>query len=81
MVRSDRFTLSDAFRKAGWRTVSDVPSDTQPWPFGTSFYHYDTLLNADDVGYRGPKFGYAQIPDQYTWQYFSDHELAGRTRR
>ncbi|MDQ1547886.1 MAG: hypothetical protein QOH69_2790, partial [Actinomycetota bacterium] len=77
VIRSKRFTLSDAFGQAGWRTVSDVPSDTQPWSFGTSFYHYDTLYNANNVGYAGPKFGYAQVPDQYTWQYFYDHELAG----
>ncbi|NNC13606.1 sulfatase [Planctomonas sp. JC2975] len=77
VVRSDRFTLSDAFRKAGWRTVSDVPSDAQPWSFGRSFYHYDSLLNAQNVGYEGPHFGYARIPDQYTWKYFADHELTG----
>jgi hypothetical protein len=77
VIRSKRFTLSDAFADAGWNTVSDVPSDTQPWSFGKSFYHYGTLLNAKNVGYKGPKFGYAQIPDQYTWQYFYDHELAG----
>jgi hypothetical protein len=80
VVRSDRFTLSDAFRKAGWRTVSDVPSDAQLWPFGTSFYHYGTLLNAGNVGYRGPRFGYARIPDQYTLKYFADHELDGPHR-
>jgi hypothetical protein len=77
VIRSKRFTLSDAFADAGWNTVSDVPSDTQPWSFGTSFYHYGTLLDANNVGYTGPKFGYAQIPDQYTWQYFDEHELAG----
>jgi hypothetical protein len=77
VIRSKRFTLSDAFAEAGWNTVSDVPSDTQPWSFGTSFYRYGTLLDATNVGYQGPKFGYAQIPDQYTWQYFEDHELAG----
>ncbi|HEX4443672.1 MAG TPA: CDP-alcohol phosphatidyltransferase [Galbitalea sp.] len=77
VIRSNRFTLSDAFAAAGWNTVSDVPSDTVPWSFGKSFYHYGTLLDATNVGYKGPKFGYAQIPDQYTWQYFADHELAG----
>jgi len=76
VIRSKRFTLSDAFANAGWRTVSDVPSDTQPWSFGTSFYHYDTLYDTHNVGYQGPQFGYAKVPDQYTWQYFYDHELA-----
>jgi len=80
LIGTDRLTLSDAFRRAGWHTVSDVPSDTRPWPPGTSFYHYGTLLNAGNVGYRGPAFGYARIPDQYTWKYFADHELAGSHR-
>lgn len=76
VIRSDRFTLSQAFGRAGWRTVSVIPSNTEPWPFGTSFYHWDALLDADNVGYRGPAFGYARIPDQYTWKYFADRELA-----
>ncbi|MCS5720206.1 CDP-alcohol phosphatidyltransferase [Herbiconiux sp. CPCC 205763] len=76
VMQSDRFALSEAFSSAGWRTVSDSPSNTQPWPYGTSFYGYDALYDADNVGYHGPTFGYAQIPDQYTWKFFADHELA-----
>lgn len=75
VIRSKRFTLSDAFKNAGWNTISDVPSDTVAWPFGTSFYHFGTLLDTGNVGYQGPKFGYAQIPDEYTWKYFDDHYL------
>jgi hypothetical protein len=71
-----RFTLSAAFRKAGWRTLSDVPSDSKPWPVGTSFYHYEQELNATNVGYRGPTFSYAQVPDQYSLAYFQQHELS-----
>ena len=71
-----RFTLSDAFKKAGWQTLSDVPSDTQPWPIGRSFYHFDHLLNATNVGYQGPLFSYARVPDQYTWAYLQQHELS-----
>lgn len=77
VVASDRLSLARAFGRAGWRTVSDVPSDTQRWDVGRSFYHYGTLLDATDVGYRGPTFGYARIPDQYTLQHFADTELAG----
>jgi len=76
VLKSTRFTLSDAFGNAGWNTVSDIPSDTHPWPPGSSFYHYGTLLDTNNVGYLGPTFGYARIPDQYTWKYFWDHELA-----
>ncbi len=77
LMTSSRFTLSDAFRKAGWKTVSDIPSDTHPWASGNSFYHYGTLLDSNNVGYRGPAFGYARIPDQYTWKHFHDTQLAG----
>ena len=76
VVESDRLTLSEAFRRAGWRTVSDVPSNTRPWSVGTSFYRYDALLDANNVGYDGPAFGYARIPDQYTLKHFADRELA-----
>jgi hypothetical protein len=69
------FTLSAAFRKAGWQTVSDVPSDTRPWSIGSTFYHYGKQLNAKNVGYRGPAFSYARVPDQYTWAYLQQHEL------
>jgi hypothetical protein len=66
LVTSRRFTLSDAFDKAGWRTVSDSPEDDPVWPPGTSFYHFDKLYNRFNVGYHGPAFSYASMPDQYT---------------
>ena len=74
---ASRFTLSDAFDKAGWHTVSDDPSDdNKTWPPGTTFYHYDQLYNRGNVGYRGPTFSYASMPDQYTLAAFQRNELA-----
>jgi hypothetical protein len=77
VTKTDRLTLAAAFGNAGWDTVSDVPSDTHPWSVGTSFYHYGTMLDTNNAEYHGPAFGYARIPDQYTWKYFSDQYLAG----
>lgn len=77
VMRSDRLTLSAAFAEAGWRTVGVVPSNTQPWPVGQDFYRFDEIWDATDLGYRGPPFGYARVPDQYVWKHFADHELAG----
>jgi phosphatidylglycerophosphate synthase len=76
LVRSDRFTLSDAFKRAGWRTVSDIPSDSGDWPAGHDFYHYDRLYNGRNVGYAGPNFSYSAVPDQYTLAEFQRRELA-----
>jgi hypothetical protein len=66
LVASRRFTLSDAFDKAGWRTVNDSPEDEPVWPPGTSFYHFDKIYSRFNVGYHGPNFSYASMPDQYT---------------
>ena len=81
LVAGKRYTLSDAFRRAGWRTVSDVPSDTAYWPQGQSFYHYDKQYNATNTGYRGPQFSYARIPDQYTLAALRAREFARPHRK
>src|SRR5215831_4618874 len=76
LVTSRRFTLSDAFDKAGWRTVNDSPEDDIAWPPGTRFYHYDKLYDRRNVGYHGPTFSYPSMPDQYTLAAFQRLELA-----
>ena len=77
LVSSSRFTLSDAFDKAGWRTVSDSPAtDDASWPSGTQFFHFDQLYDRSNVGYLGPTFSYAPMPDQYILASFQRLELA-----
>jgi phosphatidylglycerophosphate synthase len=76
LLRSNRFTLSDAFGKAGWRTVFDAPADDYNWPAGTSFYHFDKIYDSHNVGYHGPMFSYGPMPDQYTLAEFQRLELA-----
>jgi hypothetical protein len=80
LMDSSRSTLSRAFHRAGWRTVSDVPSDTRAWPEGR-FYGYDRYYDARNVGYAGPRFGYPTMPDQYTLDAFHRLELTPRPRR
>ena len=75
LIASQRFTLSDAFDKAGWHTVADDPTDGPHWYPGTVFYHYDQLYNQSNVGYRGPSFSYSEMPDQYTFAEFQRNEL------
>jgi phosphatidylglycerophosphate synthase len=76
LVTSRRFTLSDAFGKAGWHTVSDSPENEIVWPPGTQFYHYDRLYDRHNVGYHGPAFSYASMPDEYTLAAFQRLALA-----
>ena len=80
LMTTDRFTLSDAFKEAGWRTVDDVPSNDYYWPQGTTYYHYDKLYDRRDVGYKGPTFTYASMPDQYTYAALQRLELSRKNR-
>jgi phosphatidylglycerophosphate synthase len=81
LVKTDRLTLSAAFERAGWRTVGDVPSNNRTWPEGSSFYHFDKLYDRRNVGYHGPKFSYASMPDQYVLAALQRLELAKSDRR
>jgi hypothetical protein len=80
LVTKERITLTDLFGRAGWRTVFNDPAITKDWSDGASFYHFDKLYDARNVGYRGPKFGYASMPDQYTLSTFQRLELAKSER-
>jgi phosphatidylglycerophosphate synthase len=76
LISAKRFTLAQAFKKAGWRTVVDDPSNDRPWPQGKAFYHYDKIYNRYQVGYHGPTFTYASMPDQYIFSAFDRLEVA-----
>jgi phosphatidylglycerophosphate synthase len=80
LVKSDRLTLSGAFKRAGWRTVSEDPANKRTWPEGSSFYHYDKIYDRRNVGYRGPGFGLPPMPDQYVLEALQRLELAKRPR-
>jgi phosphatidylglycerophosphate synthase len=81
LLSDKRFTLAEAFKKAGWRTVDDDPSNDRPWPQGKAFYHWDAIYNRYQVGYRGPTFTYASMPDQYIFSALQRLELAKAHRR
>ncbi len=80
LLETDRATLSDTFHRSGWRTVSDVPSNKKRWAEGQKFYKYDAMYDANNVGYQGPRFSYATMPDQYVLAAFRRLELASPDR-
>jgi hypothetical protein len=76
LVTSHRLTLTGAFRRANWRTVTVMPgTTTEDWPEG-AFYGYDRVYSAPNLGYRGPRFNWGTEPDQYTLSTFERSELA-----
>jgi phosphatidylglycerophosphate synthase len=80
LVKSDRLTLSQAFKRAGWRAVVEDPANKRRWPEGSTFYHYDKIYDRRNVGYRGPGFGLPPMPDQYVLSALHRLELARRHR-
>jgi hypothetical protein len=80
LVESRRLTLSRLFGRAGWRTAAAVPANTRDWP-QAAFYDFDVLYDSRNVGYRGPRFGYPTMPDQYTLAAFQRLVLARERRR
>jgi hypothetical protein len=79
LTASDRRTLTSTFRDAGWQTVGMEPGNTVAWP-EASFYGYQSVYDSRNMGYRGPKFGWSRMPDQYTLAAFQ-REVYGRPHR
>ncbi|MEU0964888.1 sulfatase-like hydrolase/transferase [Streptomyces sp. NPDC005917] len=72
VVASDHLSLTKAFQKTGeFDTVGVMPGIQKGWP-EQSFYGLDKVYNAFQLGYRGPKFSWSTMPDQYTLQQFQD---------
>lgn len=79
VTSSDRLTLTKAFRKTGaWDTVGIMPGVQKAWPEG-KWYGLDKVYDAFDLGYRGPKFSWSPMPDQYALEAFERLEH-GRER-
>ena len=79
-ISSGRETLVDRFRAGGYRTVALVPGIKQHWPQGSAM-RFDRVYDAAALDYRGPKFGWWTIPDQYSLEMMYRHEIAGGSRR
>ncbi|MFF0164677.1 alkaline phosphatase family protein [Streptomyces prasinus] len=76
---SDRLTLTEAFGKSGaWDTVGVMPGVRKSWP-EAEWYGLDTVYDAFGMGYRGPKFSWSTMPDQYALEAFQRLEH-GRKR-
>ncbi|MGW1914902.1 CDP-alcohol phosphatidyltransferase [Streptomyces sp. NPDC002076] len=85
VMASDHMSLTDAFKKTGaFDTVGVMPGVQKAWP-EQKWYGLDKVYNAFQLGYKGPKFSWSTMPDQYTLQQFQDRvhskqPAAGKSR-
>ncbi|MFJ9584066.1 alkaline phosphatase family protein [Streptomyces acidicola] len=81
LVSGDRLTLTEAFRRTGaWRTVGIVPGTQMAWPEG-KYFGLDHIYDSDELGYKGPKFSWSTMPDQYTLKAFEELEHGKKDRK
>ncbi len=79
VTAGDHLTLTKAFEKTGdWDTVGIMPGVQKAWP-EADWYGLDKVYDAFDMGYRGPKFSWSTMPDQYALEAFQRLEH-GRKR-
>jgi hypothetical protein len=79
VTAGDHLTLTKAFRRTGaWDTVGIMPGVQKAWP-EAEWYGLDKVYDAFGLGYRGPKFSWSTMPDQYALEAFQRLEH-GRER-
>ena len=68
LLASDRQTLIDDFKAAGYRTAAIMPAITMAWPEGDRL-GYEKIYAFQDIQYEGPALNWVTMPDQFTWSY------------
>ncbi|WP_405582297.1 CDP-alcohol phosphatidyltransferase [Streptomyces sp. NBC_01092] len=79
VMASDHLSLTSVFKKTGeWDTVGVMPGVQKAWP-EQKYYGLDKLYNAFQLGYKGPKFSWSTMPDQYALEAFQ-RQVHGKKR-
>ncbi len=77
LTRADPTSMAWAFRRAGYRSVLAAPGLTRGWSH-EGFFNFDKVYHSWDFDYRGPKFSWATMPDQYVLDFVHRREVEGR---
>ena len=77
LITSQATTIAPLFAQAGYRTISVMPANDLPWPQG-KFFGYQKHYYAQDFEYRGPRFGWSPMSDQYVLETIYRKEIRSR---
>jgi len=70
LMAQTRDTIVTNFRRQGYRTIALMPGLWQAWPEG-GFYKFDDIYGGERLDYRGPQFGWFDIPDEFALAKFN----------
>jgi hypothetical protein len=79
LLTSGVLPVAEYFNRAGYHTVSVMPGTLWPWPAG-AYFKYRKKYYAPDFDYRGPKFAWAPMPDQYVLDAIYRTEIQNRSK-
>ncbi len=79
LMAQKRDTIVTNFAREGFRTVALMPGLWQAWPEG-GFYRFDDIYGGERLDYRGPEFGWFDIPDQFALARFDALEADAASR-
>jgi len=65
LMTQQRDTILTTFRNSGYKTIAVMPGMSQPWPEG-AFYGFTDIYDYFRLDYKGPSFGWWDVPDQYS---------------
>jgi hypothetical protein len=67
-------TMASVFKQAGYHTVLVQPGTTRPFPEGV-IQGFETKYYSWLLGYQGPEYAWATMPDQYVLDFVHRREL------
>ena len=74
-------TLIQFFRNQGYHTASLEPgTKTRPGLSDYDLYGHDRRVDGMTIDYRGRRYGFGEIPDQYSLRYFHERDLLPEPR-
>lgn len=76
LLARDIGLLTDDFRVTGHVTINLSPAIVMDWPEGEAL-GFNAVYAATDMGYEGPRLGWATMPDEYTLHALSDRIRPG----
>lgn len=73
-------SFADYFRDAGYLPMNVAPGTTRPWPGMDEAYGFRKHYFSWEFGYRGPRYGWPTMADQFVLYHIQKNEIETATQ-